>query len=161
MGDYPSDHLPIAAVLEFEPRGSDLPTSAVPSLVPVPIPPAAVDGGIRSEWIEISRLSPQQSLLRGTSKKDRGRLLRDQRDLENAFLEAVGDEVAKLLVVWRSDSTAAARSLVEQAVYNASISAASRGEATSETCPIFDPGGGCPRGCDELDKPQLPRWAGC
>lgn len=116
--EYPSDHLPIAAVLEVEPVSRD-PTTVAPMLHALSAPNAStsMDLVAQLEWIEISRLSCRP--LFGRSKKESLRLLREQKDLENAFLDIVGGDTAKELLSWRAHATEAARSLVGAAVRRA------------------------------------------
>jgi hypothetical protein len=162
--EYPSDHLPVAALFQVERFCNPPPAPRSTALeTPVPEAPTSVDAGIRLEWVEISRLSSLSPL--SVSKKEFARMLREQRELENAFLAAIGSDAARKLTSWRWQAAEAARSLVQQAVRGALIAARSSndvevvGMATSCTsAQVFDPGGYRSDDCSEI---VLPTWAGC
>merc|ERR1711976_912774 len=95
--EYPSDHLPVAAV--FRLSKDSLPVRGLQ-------PPVGISEDVCEEWLMVSAV-PQ-----GSGKRAVG----EQRKLEKAFLSAVSPEEAESLKAWRAAAAVATTGMMKSVV---------------------------------------------
>lgn len=119
----PSDHLPVAALLEV--LGPAAPCSQ---------PPSRVSQAVREEWAEMLQQAPPP-----LSEK---RSIREHRALERAFLQSISSEEGEALRAWHTAATKVTATLVRRATHRALRRASGLAAAAAEeVAGLFDPGG--------------------
>eukprot|EP00928_Gymnodinium_smaydae_P093016 TRINITY_DN77035_c0_g1_i1.p1 TRINITY_DN77035_c0_g1~~TRINITY_DN77035_c0_g1_i1.p1 ORF type:complete len:364 (-),score=38.50 TRINITY_DN77035_c0_g1_i1:377-1468(-) len=103
--EYPSDHLPVAVLYQMQQNHS--------RVDPV-MPPLDVDATIRKEWLQIVRLTPVVGIK--SSKVDRNRV-REQREVERAYLDSLAADDAKRLLSWKSSASETAKVLLKAVTF--------------------------------------------
>lgn len=120
---FASDHLPVAATFSCQNSGTQTRqstntsaqtgqcTSAQLTFNGVPCDCSMV-AAMCQEWLHIMEHA-RQAVSEGQSKK---KAMREQRDLEKAFSEAMGEEIVAYLRQWHSGASEAARSAVADTI---------------------------------------------
>lgn len=127
--EHPSDHLPVAASFRMMPAGGGGPPPAAL------IAPADVSEFLREEWLLL--LSARRV---GAPKCE----ARKQRQVEAAFLQAVGPDAGERLSAWREAAERAAKEVLRAAALRAlsrTAAAATTTDATKVMPKEFNPGG--------------------
>lgn len=108
--NQPSDHLPVAARFEFLDSGN-----ACLEQISFDAPPVDCDSAVRHEWLQILDFA-RQAIREGQNKK---KAMREQRELEKAFLEVISEEAVAFLRQWHAGAVATAKSAVAAIVLHA------------------------------------------
>lgn len=131
--EYPSDHLPVAAKFHVQ---ESITQRANASSAESSSIGASCDRSmlvaICGEWLQIIEYA-RRAMNEGQSKK---KAMRDQRDLERAFFDLIGEEAATYVRQWHAGASKAAQSAVAAAVSvaQARMSDEQTCDAQPETC---------------------------